>query len=197
MHNHRIAGLLFVSLMALPIAFTSCGGGDEDPIVNEEGNHNNTLTESIKLRRTSIENGATVDAYGLKEISLYYNNTVTVSPTANITLNGTKVSAATSASSKMEIVVNLGTLSESTSYTLNIPSGSIVGMEDNTMTAPAFTLSFSTAEAAAPRASAISTAASREVTGAVSSVRSLMSSRASSAAETCRSVSSEMPPLPI
>lgn len=155
MKNLRIAHLLFVSMMALPIAFTSCGGGDEDPIVSGDENQHPSTSESIKLRRTSIENGAIVKANNLKEISLYYNNTVTVSPTASITLNGKKVSAATSESSKMEIVVNLGTLAAGTSYTLNIPSGSIIGIEDNTMTAPDFTLTFTTEEAVTNRISAL------------------------------------------
>ena len=155
MKNLRIAHLLFVSMMALPIAFTSCGGGDEDPIVSGDENQHPSTSESIKLRRTSIENGAIVKANNLKEISLYYNNTVTVSPTASITLNGKIVSAATSEASKMEIVVNLGTLAAGTSYTLNIPSGSIIGIEDNTMTAPDFTLTFTTEEAVTNRISAL------------------------------------------
>lgn len=151
MHNLRIARLLFVSLMALPFAFSSCGGGDEDPIINGEGNQNNNSSESIKLRRTSIEDGALLKASKLSEITLSYNNTVTVSPSANITLNGNKVSAATGTSSKMEIVVKLGTLADGTTYKLNIPSGSIIGLDDPNITAPAFTLTFSTEEAAVSR----------------------------------------------
>lgn len=140
MTNARYAHLFLAALILLPPAFTSCSEGNEDAVTE-------TIEKSIKLRRTSIENGAIVYAYELKEISLYYNNTVTVSPSANITLNGTKVSATTSASNKMEIVVKLGTLSDGTSYTLNIPSGSIISLEDNAVTAPAFSLSFSTVEA--------------------------------------------------
>lgn len=140
MINVRYAHLVLAVLMLLPSAFTSCSEGKED-IVTE------TLEESIKLRRSSINEGDIVKASSLSEITLFYNNTVTVSPSANITLNGAKVSANVSASSKMEIIISLGSLAEGTTYKLNIPAGSIVKMEDNHITAPDFTLSFTTEEA--------------------------------------------------
>lgn len=144
MTNKRIALLLFASLMTLPIAFTSCGEGNEDTIIDNPVSPSNKI--EVKLRRASIDEGAIVYAEDLREITLYYNNTVTVSPSANITLNGTKVSAQTSASSKMEVVVALGYLSEGTPYKLHVPAGSIVSTEDASASAPEFTLTFSTVE---------------------------------------------------
>lgn len=131
------------SLLMFSVSLASCGGDDDEP-----GNGGTQQeTASIKLRNTSIAEGAVVNAKKTSEVTLSYNNVVEVSSTANITLNGKQVSAQTSPSSRMTIVVNLGTLTAGTQYKLEVPAGSIIGSELKQATAPDFTLNFQTEEA--------------------------------------------------
>lgn len=133
--------ILFTALMT---SFAACGD-DDDP-------QEPSPKVTINLRSCSIAEGAEYNAADLKEVTLSYNNVVAVSPSANITLrqnsatalNGTKCTARSSAATAMDVVVTLPALEEGTSYTLDIPAGSIVSKTDATASAPAFTISFTT-----------------------------------------------------
>lgn len=134
--------LLLGALFFSNICFTSCGGSDDDPINNEKGQS----AVEVKLRSASIAEGAIVKASQTSEVVLSYNNIVSVSVSADITLNGKKVMAALSQETAMKVVVSLGTLTDGTSYTLNVPAGSIISLTDGKSSAPAFTLNFKTEE---------------------------------------------------
>ena len=134
----RYLSCLFLSGLTL----SSCGGsssGDEPaPKV------------TINLRSCSITEGTEYVASELKEVTLSYNNVVAVSSNANITLNDTKCSAKTSSITAMDVVISLPTLEEGKSYVLTIPEGAIVSKNDNSVSAPAYKVSFTTKEAAKP-----------------------------------------------
>ena len=144
MKKTSIVLFLFGALLTTSLCLTACGSGDsdEDPIINNQPKP----TVDLKLRSASVAEGATVKANQISEIVLSYNNTVSVSGSADITLNGTKVQASSSSETTMKVVVKLGVLAEGTSYTLNVPAGSIISLEDGKTTAPAFTLNFKTEE---------------------------------------------------
>ena len=128
-----VVAMMVVGLM---IGLTACGD-DDDP-------ENPAPKVTISLRSCSITEGTEYVASDLTEVTLSYNNVVAVSPSANITLNGVKCAAASSAATAMDVVVTLPTLEAGTSYTLDIPAGSIVGKNDATASAPAYKVSFST-----------------------------------------------------
>jgi len=128
-------GLL--SLILSSVALTSCGGDDEGPTPSEG------LEETIVLRSSSITEGSEVYASNTTVITLNYNAVVDISSSANITLNGEAVTAQANATTSMSIDIPV-TLESGTSYTLVVPSGTVLGRNDATRTAPAFTLNFST-----------------------------------------------------
>jgi len=134
--------LFFVECLIVPNTLISCGG-NSDPITDEPA----AQKIDIILRSASITEGATVKASEVSEVILSYNNIVSVSPSAEITLNGQKVQAASSKETTMKVVVSLGALAEGTSYTLKVAAGSIISQLDNKVSAPAFTLTFKTEEA--------------------------------------------------
>ncbi len=125
--------LLAVGCMSI---LTACGDDDND--------EPEAPKVSISLRSCSITEGMEYQASTLTEVTLSYNTVVAVSPKANITLNGTKCSAASSATTAMNVIVTLPTLEAGTSYTLDIPAGSIVGKDDATASAPAYQVKFTT-----------------------------------------------------
>lgn len=128
--------ILSLVLISSALFMLSCGGddngGESAPKIN------------INVRSCSISEGGEYVASELKEVTVFYNNLVAVSPSANITLNDVKCSAKTNSSSANEVVIMLPTLEEGKSYTLKIPEGAIVGKNDNTATAPAYMVSFTT-----------------------------------------------------
>lgn len=121
---------------------TACGDDDsgDEP----------TPKVTVTLRSCSITEGTEYIASELTEVTLSYNTTVTVSPTASITLNGTKCTAKSSATTAMDVVITLPALEEGKDYTLDIPAGAIVSKTDNTASAPAYKVSFTTKPAAQP-----------------------------------------------
>lgn len=138
--KHILSAILYSAIALLCVC--SCGSsGDDDPIVNP-----NTLKESLVLRSASVAEGAEVKASELTTITLAYNEKVQVSPDARITLNGQPCQAVSSRETVMKVDVNLPALEGGQHYTLSIPSGSILGVVDPLVTAPAFTLTFSTKE---------------------------------------------------
>lgn len=122
---------------------SSCGGSDN----NED---TPTPKVTITVRSCSISEGTEYVASELTEVTVSYNKTVAVSPSANITLNDTKCSAKSSSITAMDVVITLPTLEEGKSYTLTIPEGAIVYKDDNTVNAPAYKVSFTTKEGAKP-----------------------------------------------
>ena len=128
----NVYGLL--SLILSTFAFVSCGGDETE--VKPGG-----LRETIVLRSSSLVEGCEVDASSITMITLSYNTLVTVSSAANITLNGQVVKARSNSITSMAIDIPVS-LESGTSYTLKVPSGSVLAQEDATQTAPDYTLSF-------------------------------------------------------
>ncbi len=135
----RFYQLSLACLMALCCLFSlaACGGSDdkEDPIVSTP----------IVQRSCSLAEGAEVIYDEVTQITLSYNAKVVPVP-GKITLNGSSVDAR-NGNTKLDVVIPV-TLSEGTSYTLDVPAGAIVKEEDNNSAAPAFRLTFRTKEAA-------------------------------------------------
>lgn len=143
MKKNKFFRLLNRTLMACGLlAMGACsggsnGGGGDEPAPKP--------AENVTLRSTSIKEGAEVEA-SVDKLTLSYSTTVQVSAKADITLNGKSVSAASSSKTTMDVEVNLA-LEEGKSYTLKIAAGSIVARDDNSRTAPEFTLNFTTKKA--------------------------------------------------
>lgn len=137
--SHSKFYYLFCLLSAVPLLF-SCSGSSEDEEDIPE------YKESINLRSCSVSENAEYDAAQLTEVTLSYSTTVSVSPTANVTLNNTQCSIASGKSTKMNVVVTLPALEDGTTYTLKVPSRTVIGTENNYTTAPAFTVTFKTKE---------------------------------------------------
>ena len=128
--------LLALLTAVLPM-LTACGGSDDD---------NDTPTPSVivNIRSCSVTNGMEYNASDLTKVTISYNTVVSVTPSANITLNGTKCSAASGATTAMDVDITLPTLQEGTAYTLTIPEGAVVAKSDPNAKAPAYSVSFTT-----------------------------------------------------
>lgn len=137
-HPFSLVVLLITTLLA-PL-MGSCSS--DEPV--DEG-----VSVDIILRKTSIAEGAKVEAANVNLLTLEYNTTVTISPAAAITLNGQKITANTSKATAMNIEIPLA-LEEGKEYSLVIPEGSIVARDNERRTAAAFTLHFSTEKYEAP-----------------------------------------------
>ena len=133
--------LLALLTAVLPM-LTACGGSDDD-------NDTPTPSVTVNIRSCSVTNGMEYNASDLTKVTISYNTVVSVTPSANITLNGTKCSAASGATTAMDVDITLPTLEEGTAYTLTIPEGAIVAKNDPNVKAPAYSVSFTT-KAAAP-----------------------------------------------
>lgn len=127
-------------LSLLSLFNTACGGNEEE----EKDIEDSALKETIVLRSASIEEGSEQKASDLTTITLSYNYVVSVSPSANVTLNGTTCTVSSNSGSKMKVDVALPTLTEGSSYSLLVPSGTILGVDDPKTTAPAYKLTFTT-----------------------------------------------------
>ena len=132
--------LLGLLAVVLPI-LTACGDDDDDEA---------TPSVTVSIRSCSITNGAEYKASELTKVTISYNTVVAVSPSANITLNGTKCTAASSPTTAMDVVVTLPALEEGKSYTLTVPEGAIVAKNDANAKAPAYTVNFTTKAASQP-----------------------------------------------
>lgn len=109
------------------------------------GDDENTFVPKVdvKLRSTSIEQDAEVNAIYTDLLTLSYSAPVNVRSSANITLNNEKVVARAGTSSAMEVEIPLS-LEPGKKYTLSIPEGAIVAKTDAKVSAPAFVLNFTT-----------------------------------------------------
>ncbi|MBQ7181531.1 MAG: glycoside hydrolase family 5 protein [Bacteroidaceae bacterium] len=126
-----------LSLLLSTLALLSCGGDEPEDVKPD------VLRETIVLRSASLAEGSEVDASSIKTITLSYNTRVAVNPEANITLNGQVVKAQGNSITSMAIDIPVS-LESGTAYTLKVPSGSVLAVEDATQTAPALTLNFTT-----------------------------------------------------
>lgn len=128
--------LSFLLMVLSLVTFFACGSSDEET---------GKLKVDVRLLSSSPTEGAEMDVAMISQIVLSYNTTVIVDPSANITLNGQKVVAKSSAkdASLVEISVNLEANKD---YTLSVPEKSIVSTEDKMVSAPSFTLKFKTRE---------------------------------------------------
>ncbi len=130
-------------LLVSGISVASCSGssgGDEPPTP--------PVKADIVFRKASIAEGAEVDA-SVKSITLSYNTTVSVSPSADITLNGEKVTAKSSPQTTMDVVVSVD-LEEDKEYTLRIAKGAIVSRTNSNSIADEHTLTFKTKKVEKP-----------------------------------------------
>ena len=136
MKTHRFLWMLIASFLLL-----SCGSDSSD---DNGGSNGGGSTTNIYVRSCSITKDAEYKASELSEVTVSYNTVVTISTNANIMLNDTKCQAKSSTTTAMDIIITLPTLEEGKSYTLTIPEGSIVGKNDASATAKAYTISFTT-----------------------------------------------------
>lgn len=114
--------------------FASCG--DDDPEPTPAG------PDYLVLRSTTPAEGAEVDAQETSVITCSFNAVVSVSASANITLNGTKVTAQGGSKTKMDIEIPVA-LESGKSYQLIVAEGSITDA-NNTKINKSFTLNFTT-----------------------------------------------------
>lgn len=126
---------LFATLLTACLGLTSCG--DDEPTPDPE------KKETVVLRQSSVKEGAEVDANDITVITLTYNTLVKVDPSANITLNGTRVQAKSNSKTAMAIDVPV-TLETGMSYTLTIPAGAVVKSDAPSQVAAEFVLHFTT-----------------------------------------------------
>jgi len=123
---------IFLTILSLSLVLIGCKPDEPEP----------QLQETILLRSTSVEDSASVST-SLSVITLEYNKRVKVADNANITLNGKKVSASKNASTAMKVDVAIS-LEAETDYTLIVPSGSILDLNDDYATAKELRLFFTT-----------------------------------------------------
>ena len=135
--------LLWVfAAIALPLLW-ACGDDDSDEPTPSK-------TSTVSARSCSVTEAAEYVASALTEVTLSYNTTMSVAPSANITLNGTKCTAKPSATTAMDVVITLPTLEEGTAYTLTVPEGSFISTKDANHVNAALTVHFTTKAAIKP-----------------------------------------------
>ncbi|MBQ9656503.1 MAG: beta-mannosidase [Prevotella sp.] len=139
---------LIALVTILGMAFVSCGGDDGDNGGGGSGGGGGT-TSNIILRTQSISNGSEVDAASTTVLTLTYNTTVKVTSNADITLNGSKVTAKSNATTTMAVDIPLS-LKDGTAYTVKVTKGAIVSSTNNQVSAPEVTVTFSTRAKAQP-----------------------------------------------
>ena len=129
------------------LLFTLCAcSGSDDP---DTPDPTPQPSVTVSLRSQSIAEGAEVDANATTVLQLAYSVSVKVASTANITLNGTKLTASRNPNDVTGIVIPL-TLEEGVDYTLIVPAGSVVASADANATAPELKLNFKTKAKAQP-----------------------------------------------
>ncbi len=134
----------FIIGCIITLSISACGGDD-----SSSGGGTTPTTVTLSLTSNSISEGAEVDASSTTVLTLTYSKIIKISSTANITLNGVTISAAINPNNVMAINIPLS-LEAGKSYTVKVPSGSIVYASDATVTAADFTLNFTTKAAEEP-----------------------------------------------
>lgn len=123
-------GLLLFTLCA-------CGGDSDEPEPTPQP------PVTVSLRSQSIAEGAEVDANATTVLQLAYSVSVKPAANANITLNGTKLTASRNPNDVTGILIPLS-LEEGVDYTLIVPAGSVVASADANASAPELKLNFKT-----------------------------------------------------
>lgn len=133
----------FLMMLIASLVFISCGGDDgSDNSSSGGGGSSSSSGVTIVLRSQSISAGAEVDAASTTMLTLNYNTTVKVTGNG-ITLNGNPVTAKSNSTTTMSVDIPLS-LEDGTSYTVHVAKGAIVSTIDATVSAPEFTLTFTT-----------------------------------------------------
>ena len=112
----KVGSLAFFVCCGVVATLTSCGGGD-DP----EPAPTPTPSVTVSLSTQSIAEGAEVDAKSVSELQLTYSVAIKVAASANITLNGTQVTATRMMNNVAGVQIPL-TLEEGVDYTLIVPN---------------------------------------------------------------------------
>lgn len=135
-------------LLMLIASFALCGCGGDD--ANDSSSSGSTPSPGVNviLRSQSISAGAEVDAATTTVLTLNYNTTVKVTG-VGITLNGSAVTAKSSANTTMSVDIPLA-LEDGKSYEVKVAKGAIVSTTDASASAPEFTLNFTTKAKATP-----------------------------------------------
>ena len=133
-----------LALMAFGLLAVSTACGDD----GAESSDDIKPSVTVSLRSQSISEGEEVDA-STSSLSLTYSVPVNLASAAAITLNGSAVQAARNPRDVTGVTITLS-LEEGKNYTLTIPAGSILASSDATVSAPAFTLHFTTKAAPQP-----------------------------------------------
>ena len=119
------------------LTLCACGGDSDEPEPTPQP------SVTVSLRSQSIAEGAEVDANATTVLQLAYSVSVKLADNANITLNGTKLTASRNPNDVTGIVIPL-TLEEGVDYTLIVPAGSVVASADVNASAPELKLNFKT-----------------------------------------------------
>ena len=130
----------FVATLA---TLTACGGDDPEPDPTPKP------TVSVALKSQSIAEGSEIDAKATTELLLTYTTSVKLASNADITLNGTKLTATRNPKDVTGIQIPLA-LEEGVDYTLIVRAGSVVANSDASASAPEFKLNFKTKPKAQP-----------------------------------------------
>lgn len=131
--------LLLIPLTCLlaTLFFVACGS-DEPEIA--------PTVEYLTLRSTSVAEGQEVYAEDINVITCKFSGVITIKNTANITLNGSKVTARNNTTSKMDIDIPV-CLEPGMSYKLVIAEGSLCDANNANKINKEFTLNFTTKKA--------------------------------------------------
>lgn len=130
---------LFTLLSLLLGTFVLSACGDDEPIPNDNGGKQ----EYLNMRSCTIAEGQEVMASEVSVITLNFSERVSVTPSAKITLNGQPVQAQSSKVTTMSVDV-LVSLNPGLEYTMEVPAGAFVSVNNaNKISAP-YTLHFKT-----------------------------------------------------
>lgn len=134
------------AIACLIASVIACGGDDDGGGTNPGGD---STQQTIRLITQSISNGSVVDAATTTVLTLAFNQKISITTSADITLNGQRVTATTSTVSTTMVDIPLA-LEAGTSYTVKVAKGALVLSTDNSVSAPEITVVFSTREAVQP-----------------------------------------------
>ena len=123
---------LFTLLSLLLGTFVLSACGDDEPIPNDNGGKQ----EYLNMRSCTIAEGQEVMASEVSVITLNFSERVSVTPSAKITLNGQPVQAQSSKVTTMSVDV-LVSLNPGLEYTMEVPTGAFVSVNNaNKISAP-------------------------------------------------------------
>ncbi len=118
----------------LGLSFTACDDDDSYGVLDGIG---------MVTRSVSLEDGATVRANTLNQVTVNYNNLIAICPDLQITLNGSPVAAKVNPENGMQLIVPVA-LEAYKDYELVIPQGAVYRKDDAKVLCDALTLTFNT-----------------------------------------------------